>query len=94
MQPALLIDVDVDLYISCMQCMEWMLTHKLIVAGTVVYYDDVSVVKAEGGGELRAHDELTLKWHVEWRKLHDSCWEVLKVGGLAPEDAASAVPIE
>ena len=49
---ALLIDVDVDLYISCMQCMDWMFANGLIVPGTVVYYDDVSIVKADAGGEL------------------------------------------
>lgn len=38
--------------------------------------------QADQGGELKAHDELTEKWQVEWRKLHDSCWEVVRVGGL------------
>jgi len=83
MQPALIIDVDVDLYVSCVQCMEWMVQQGLLVAGTIVYYDDVSIVKAEGGGELRAHDELTAKYNIQWRKLHDSCWEVLEVGGAS-----------
>ena len=81
MKPALLIDVDVDLYISCIQCMDWMFANGLIVPGTVVYYDDVSIVKADAGGELKAHKELTAKWKVEWKKLHDSCWEVASIGG-------------
>jgi len=84
MKPALLIDVDVDLYVSCVQCMEWMITQGLLVAGTVVYYDDVSIVKAEAGGELKAHEELSAKYDIRWRKLHDSCWEVLEVGGVQP----------
>ena len=79
MQPALLIDVDVDLYVSCIQCMDWMLANGLLVAGTVVYYDDVSIVKADAGGELKAHEELTAKYGLEWKKLHDSCWECLAV---------------
>lgn len=29
MKPALLIDVDVDLYISCLQCMDWMLANEV-----------------------------------------------------------------
>lgn len=33
MKPALLIDVDVDLYISCVQCMEWMVLQGLLVPG-------------------------------------------------------------
>ena len=78
MQPAMLVDVDVDLYISAVQCLDWMFAAGLIVAGTVVYYDDVSVVKEEAG-ELRAHNEVSAKYGVRWRKLHDSCWEVVAV---------------
>ena len=81
MKPALVVDVDVDLYISAVQCLDWMFAHGLIVAGTVIYYDDVSVVKEEAG-ELRAHNEMTAKYRVSWRKLHDSCWEVIAVGGV------------
>ena len=80
MRPALLIDVDVDLYISAYQCLDWMFGQGLIVAGTVVYYDDVSVVKANEGGELMAHAQLTDKYQVEWRQLHESCWECICVG--------------
>jgi len=86
MQPACLVDVDVDLYISCYQCLDWMFAQGLMVSGTIVYYDDVSIVKADGGGELRAHNELTLKYDVKWRKLHDSCWEVTSIGGLRAGD--------
>eukprot|EP00966_Prymnesium_polylepis_P026430 609955-Prymnesium_polylepis.1 len=43
MKPALIVDCDVDLYISAYQCLDWMLANGLIVAGTIVYYDDVSV---------------------------------------------------
>jgi len=80
MKPALIIDCDVDLYISTVQCMSWMIEQQLCVAGTIVYYDDVSVVKADAGGELRAHEELTRKYEIKWRKLHDCCWECLSVG--------------
>jgi hypothetical protein len=80
MRPALLVDVDVDLYISAVQCLDWMLSEGLIVVGTVIYYDDVSVIKADKGGELRAHDEMTDKYNIKWRKLHDSCWEVTAIG--------------
>ena len=53
MKPALIIDCDIDLYISAFQCMDWMFAMKLAVAGTIVYYDDVSVIKEEAG-ELKA----------------------------------------
>ena len=67
MRPALLVDVDVDLYISALQTLDWMFAQGLIVVGTVVYYDDVSVIKAAQGGELRAHEEMTAKYRVEWQ---------------------------
>tara|TARA_B110001452_G_C15125974_1_gene392400 strand:- start:162 stop:959 length:798 start_codon:yes stop_codon:yes gene_type:complete len=80
MKPALLVDVDVDLYISAIQCLDWMFAHRLIVPGTIVYYDDVKDVKADEGGELAAHLEMTAKYKVEWRKHHDTCWECVSVG--------------
>ena len=79
MRPALLVDVDVDLYISTIQCLDWMFSMQLIVPGTVVYYDDVSVIKADQGGELKAHEEMTAKYDVSWRRVHDCCWEVLAI---------------
>lgn len=36
MRPAMLIDVDCDLYISARQCLEWVAKHKLWFPGTVV----------------------------------------------------------
>jgi hypothetical protein len=80
MQPALLIDVDVDLYISAVQCLDWCFAQGIIVPGTIVYYDDVEVVKADKGGELRAHAELSEKYKVTWRRVHDSCWVCESVG--------------
>jgi hypothetical protein len=89
MRPALLVDVDVDLYISAYQCLDWMLGQGLIVVGTVVYYDDVKVVKAHEGGELMAHAQLTQKYAVEWKQLHESCWECVRVGAPTADAAAS-----
>ena len=67
-----------------------MLASNLVVAGTVVYYDDVGVIKADEGGELLAHEQMTAKYGVTWRRLHDSCWQVLGVGGRAAGASASA----
>ena len=39
-QPALLVDVDADMYVSTMQCLTWMFQNRLITAGTFVRYDD------------------------------------------------------
>lgn len=40
LRPALYVDVDVDIYLSTVQCLGWMLANKLIVPGTFVRYDD------------------------------------------------------
>lgn len=73
--------VQVDLYISAWQCLDWCFASGIIVPGTIVYYDDVEVVKADRGGELRAHDEVTAKYRVGWKRVHDSCWVCESVGG-------------
>ena len=39
-QPALLVDVDVDLHVSALECLTWMFEQRLVVAGTIVRYDD------------------------------------------------------
>lgn len=39
-QPALLVDVDVDLHKSALECLSWMFEQRLMVPGTLVRYDD------------------------------------------------------
>ena len=53
---ALYVDIDVDLYSSTVQVLEWMLKSNLIVKGTVLGYDDWGT-----GGELgqkKAHNDV------------------------------------
>jgi hypothetical protein len=88
MQPALLIDMDVDLYISTSQALTWAFEQGIVVPGTFVYYDDVSIVKADGGGELRAHEEVSARFGVQWRKYSDDLWRVVSIDG--PRRASSA----
>ena len=53
---ALYVDIDVDLYSSTVQVLEWMLKSKLIVKGTVLGYDDWGT----GGeqGQKKAHNDV------------------------------------
>ena len=44
MRPALLVDIDCDLYTSSKQALTFMLESGLLVPGTFVYYDDFSIV--------------------------------------------------
>lgn len=86
-QPALLVDVDVDLHSSAVQCLTWMLKHRLIVAGTLVRYDDWRNMR-QRHGEARAHRELTRRFNITWSNLagrdgkpNSREWQVVSVGG-------------
>ena len=76
MQPAMIVDIDCDIYECTIEALEFMLRRRLLVVGTFVYYDDW---RPANEGEVKAHHELTAKYGIKWRKLHDSCWEVLEI---------------
>ena len=68
-QPALLIDVDVDLHSSALECLTWMFEQRLVLPGTtIVRYDDWRNMR-QRGGEARAHREVTKRFNVTWRNL-------------------------
>eukprot|EP00798_Chlamydomonas_sp_ICE-L_P016105 gene16105-22247_t len=60
LRPALFVDLDCDLYSSTLQALDWMLSHELIVPGTVIFYDDWT----HGGpeGQQKAHKEMMKKY--------------------------------
>ena len=69
MQPAMLIDVDCDIYEGTVEALEWMLAERLLVPGTVVYYDDWQHAHE---GERKAHVELSQRHRLRWQTLrHD-----------------------
>ena len=66
-KPALIIDVDSDLYISAKNCIEWMIRSHLLVPGSLLRYDDW---KGDASwGESRAHMELTNKFKLKWKNI-------------------------
>ena len=66
MQPAMLVDLDCDLYESTIQAMEFLLAHRLLVQGTVVYFDDW---RKSGEGMKKAHRELSRRHRIRWKVL-------------------------
>lgn len=76
-QPALFVDMDVDIYTSTVQAMDWMLANRLIVAGSIVRYDDWPTRNATTGraagtsdyGQARAHREVTERHRIVWRRM-------------------------
>ena len=69
MQPALYVDVDVDLYSSAISCLDWLFCSGLMEAGsTVVRYDDWVGTFKHLTGEKRAHYEITQRHRVMWEQ--------------------------
>lgn len=71
MRPAAYLDIDVDLYCSTMDLMTWMLDNKLIVPGTIIYYDDWGSTTGVAG-ESRAHRELCAEYKMKCQLLHQT----------------------
>lgn len=54
MAPAMLVDADADPYSSTVQSLGWMCDHRLLVRGTVIYYDDWNRDRHDGLGAVTA----------------------------------------
>jgi len=83
MRPALYVDVDVDIYKSTFQALDWLLASGLIVRGTVIGYDDfnyglpgLSTIRRVRDahtyveGEARAHYEIARKWGLKLQRIN------------------------
>jgi hypothetical protein len=64
--PAILIDIDCDLYISTFEALDFMFLHKLARAGTFINYDDWYCTRVWESGESRAHLEIQRKYNVKF----------------------------
>ncbi len=67
-KPALFISIDVDLYISSFQCMDWLFKNKIICKDTIVRYDDWLSCDA---GQKLAHRELKEKYNFNFEILEE-----------------------
>ena len=87
-QPALLVDIDVDLHSSTVLCLSWLLDNKLLQPGSFVRYDDWRNI-GQRHGEARAHREVSQLYNVTWQNVRRPGaaginvreWRVLSVGG-------------
>ena len=77
MQPALLLDIDCDLYTSTKEALRFMLESELLVPGTYIYYDDYSVEhwmvppsKHPYMEERLAHEEISKEFGLTWKPLN------------------------
>jgi hypothetical protein len=67
-KPALFISMDVDLYISCYQALDFMCENNLIENGTIVRYDDWDA-GGEMAGESLANKQICKKYGFEYEIL-------------------------
>jgi hypothetical protein len=87
-QKALLVDVDVDLYVSAFECLDWLFRSHLIVPSTFVRYDDWPTINATSGpaaggtdyGEAKAHRLITAKYRVQWKEVARGAHQVVAIG--------------
>ena len=82
LQPAAYVHMDVDLYVSTVQSLEWMLEHRLLRVGSLIGYDDIWASPCSAGGEGvdplemgegRAHVEIARRHGVAFRCVAGSC---------------------
>lgn len=82
LQPAAYVHMDVDLYVSTVQSLEWMLQHRLLRVGSLIGYDDIWASPCSAGGqgvnplemgEGRAHVEIARRHGVAFRCVAGSC---------------------
>ena len=94
LRPALLVDVDGDLYLSAKDCLTWLFKSNLIVPGTLVRYDDWHVIPRPTWGEMKAHDEITKEFNVVWRSLgRPNEFEVVSIGDDLPVSSHKSTPV-
>ena len=80
LKPALIIDIDVDLYSSAYTVLDFIFRNKLYKKGTLLMYDDWGGSlgwETRSSGESRAHAELTKKYGIETK-------EIFSVGSAFP----------
>ena len=70
MQPASYVNIDVDLYSSTLEVLEFLFYYKLIQVGTIIRYDDWLSQQYSNGdlGESKAHYELTSKYNIKMHR--------------------------
>jgi hypothetical protein len=77
-RPALLIDIDSDLYVSAKQALTWLFEHQIARVGTLIRYDDWNVGDPSWG-EPKAHKEISDEFGVTFRSFNGNEFEVIAV---------------
>jgi hypothetical protein len=80
-RPASYIDMDCDIYTSCLTALDWVFRNKLYYKGTLIGYHDWTGTPLWLGGESRAHKEMCEKYSIKaeqrWADMTASIWEIV-----------------
>jgi hypothetical protein len=77
-KPAMFINIDVDLYTSTIDALEWLFKYKIVQEGTLIRYDDIFSI-SETEGEIAAHYEMCQKYKVESVRLSKEFFLISKI---------------
>jgi hypothetical protein len=66
MKPAIYVDIDVDIYSSAVEALEFLINNNLLLVGTLINYDDWI---GDSAGEGRAHNEMCQKYGFEFKHI-------------------------
>ena len=77
-RPALVVDIDSDLYISAKQALTWLFKNKLARIGTLIRYDDWNRGD-RSWGEPKAHYEVSKEFGVNFRNFRPAEFEVTAI---------------
>ena len=75
------VDIDVDLYQSAYEALDWLFFHKLLAPGTVIGYDDYwghacmhpAATSPENFGEAKAHAQISRKYGARFECICGAC---------------------
>jgi hypothetical protein len=78
------VDIDVDLARSSYEALSWLCRHGLVVAGTIVGYDDWYEAPFLRGGESLAHYQISNRFKVEFELLAAPVVAAGRIGHVGP----------
>lgn len=94
MAPALYVDIDCDLYSSSVTVLEWLFENKLIVPGTIIWYDDIAAGGGYSGGEGLVHRQAVRKYEVVAKEIRPACcFEIESYRGAPPSSQPPPPPL-
>ena len=88
MKPALMVEVDCDLYTSTRTALDWLFTNKLLVVGTLIVYNDWRGFGGAQSGEAEAHAEVMKKYGAKGKFLWSAREKLFRLESV-PYDAPS-----